>query len=182
MERLREPPGAGADFEHSRPPRNEALEIEIVDVLVDCAQPGFVEALPFSFSQLIEVGCDGGAIVRHSRAGCAIYVRAPNPKPSPEIGKVSHAGLLVLAADDVQSVPVLQFLIAESLSERPTIGRAQKLEIVKRVGVFPKPQAMQLHKSNGRFEPLIDGTGILVARSEERRVGKECRSRWSPYH
>ena len=23
---------------------------------------------------------------------------------------------------------------------------------------------------------------ILYARSEERRVGKECRSRWSPYH
>ena len=22
----------------------------------------------------------------------------------------------------------------------------------------------------------------IVARSEERRVGKECRSRWSPYH
>src|SRR5688572_33362867 len=26
--------------------------------------------------------------------------------------------------------------------------------------------------------PVIDG----LARSEERRVGKECRSRWSPYH
>ena len=25
-----------------------------------------------------------------------------------------------------------------------------------------------------------DGTGM--GRSEERRVGKECRSRWSPYH
>ena len=23
---------------------------------------------------------------------------------------------------------------------------------------------------------------VCVARSEERRVGKECRSRWSPYH
>src|SRR2546427_10474425 len=23
---------------------------------------------------------------------------------------------------------------------------------------------------------------LLIARSEERRVGKECRSRWSPYH
>ena len=23
---------------------------------------------------------------------------------------------------------------------------------------------------------------IPIARSEERRVGKECRSRWSPYH
>ena len=25
-------------------------------------------------------------------------------------------------------------------------------------------------------------TGIVLLRSEERRVGKECRSRWSPYH
>ena len=24
--------------------------------------------------------------------------------------------------------------------------------------------------------------GLIVNRSEERRVGKECRSRWSPYH
>ena len=24
--------------------------------------------------------------------------------------------------------------------------------------------------------------GVNVVRSEERRVGKECRSRWSPYH
>src|SRR2546430_13416736 len=23
---------------------------------------------------------------------------------------------------------------------------------------------------------------VLIVRSEERRVGKECRSRWSPYH
>ena len=27
-----------------------------------------------------------------------------------------------------------------------------------------------------------DGDYVLVHRSEERRVGKECRSRWSPYH
>ena len=26
------------------------------------------------------------------------------------------------------------------------------------------------------------GMGAAVTRSEERRVGKECRSRWSPYH
>ena len=25
-------------------------------------------------------------------------------------------------------------------------------------------------------------TFIAIVRSEERRVGKECRSRWSPYH
>jgi len=26
------------------------------------------------------------------------------------------------------------------------------------------------------------GVDVLLVRSEERRVGKECRSRWSPYH
>ena len=26
------------------------------------------------------------------------------------------------------------------------------------------------------------GDVIVASRSEERRVGKECRSRWSPYH
>ena len=26
------------------------------------------------------------------------------------------------------------------------------------------------------------GNNLLTVRSEERRVGKECRSRWSPYH
>ena len=29
---------------------------------------------------------------------------------------------------------------------------------------------------------LDDLSGAILKRSEERRVGKECRSRWSPYH
>ena len=40
-----------------------------------------------------------------------------------------------------------------------------------------------------RVEELLIGimvkaiqTGSCLLRSEERRVGKECRSRWSPYH
>src|SRR5574341_2693271 len=33
------------------------------------------------------------------------------------------------------------------------------------------------------FDFLSDVTGVdRLNRSEERRVGKECRSRWSPYH
>ena len=32
------------------------------------------------------------------------------------------------------------------------------------------------------FLSRTNRSGILTARSEERRVGKECRSRWSPYH
>ena len=29
---------------------------------------------------------------------------------------------------------------------------------------------------------VTDMNGFVSGRSEERRVGKECRSRWSPYH
>src|SRR3712207_8069412 len=38
----------------------------------------------------------------------------------------------------------------------------------------------------GRDQPVVagaaDGDRAHADRSEERRVGKECRSRWSPYH
>ena len=30
-----------------------------------------------------------------------------------------------------------------------------------------------------QYAPVLE---TLAGRSEERRVGKECRSRWSPYH
>ena len=33
-----------------------------------------------------------------------------------------------------------------------------------------------------RLHFLYEGQTPLETRSEERRVGKECRSRWSPYH
>ena len=36
---------------------------------------------------------------------------------------------------------------------------------------------MENNKTNKETKELK-----LDARSEERRVGKECRSRWSPYH
>ena len=48
------------------------------------------------------------------------------------------------------------------------------------------PAGMQTEQPR-RVEPLhfpLWGSRLIEAlcRSEERRVGKECRSRWSPYH
>ena len=43
-------------------------------------------------------------------------------------------------------------------------------------------------EGNATMRNLLGGKGANLAemtnlgRSEERRVGKECRSRWSPYH
>ena len=35
---------------------------------------------------------------------------------------------------------------------------------------------------NGEYSIPLLPIGEYTVRSEERRVGKECRSRWSPYH
>src|SRR5256886_17458882 len=35
---------------------------------------------------------------------------------------------------------------------------------------------------SSKLPPNSSRTSALTIRSEERRVGKECRSRWSPYH
>src|SRR2546427_7344503 len=34
----------------------------------------------------------------------------------------------------------------------------------------------------GDGNAIVGTSGFFPSRSEERRVGKECRSRWSPYH
>src|ERR1051326_3225461 len=41
--------------------------------------------------------------------------------------------------------------------------------------------ALAEHESFNPFKRMLQGAGRFH-RSEERRVGKECRSRWSPYH
>ena len=43
-------------------------------------------------------------------------------------------------------------------------------------------QKMRRRKENHKFSRMMAVILGLIVRSEERRVGKECRSRWSPYH
>ena len=45
-----------------------------------------------------------------------------------------------------------------------------------------KTKLWQLEQDYHRFERLLKEESVPEQRSEERRVGKECRSRWSPYH
>jgi len=44
------------------------------------------------------------------------------------------------------------------------------------------PVSRRLEPARGREAILIVDVQTVDGRSEERRVGKECRSRWSPYH
>ena len=43
------------------------------------------------------------------------------------------------------------------------------------ISVRPERHSYKMIRESGEFV-------INLTRSEERRVGKECRSRWSPYH
>ena len=47
----------------------------------------------------------------------------------------------------------------------------------RRVTVHPSPVTDEIIIQLGRIADAVERI-----RSEERRVGKECRSRWSPYH
>ena len=80
-----------------------------------------------------------------------------------------------------------------------TVDRRQRLEFTPRESVFFHLRSVCLRAAlfalmwwiltDGDMNSWLVGVPVVliatvasVARSEERRVGKECRSRWSPYH
>src|ERR1051325_1236406 len=60
---------------------------------------------------------------------------------------------------------------------------ASRERIALALGMEPEQAGMELSLEYARrLEHPIEPLRIEAGRSEERRVGKECRSRWSPYH
>ena len=63
-----------------------------------------------------------------------------------------------------------------------------KLTLDEKIGqlfiplVFSEMDSIHFKKTLRLVEKYNVGGLIFSKRSEERRVGKECRSRWSPYH
>ena len=47
---------------------------------------------------------------------------------------------------------------------------------------IPENKKKTITDKVGKMKVWIYGAPYCGKRSEERRVGKECRSRWSPYH
>src|SRR3712207_9173427 len=61
-----------------------------------------------------------------------------------------------------------------------TLQMASVYQAIANDGVRIPPRIVSA--VGGEPTPAPESTRVLSERSEERRVGKECRSRWSPYH
>ena len=76
-------------------------------------------------------------------------------------------------------LPLLPFMVGKYLpSEQVVVGMSVLMSVFAACTFFAAPVFGALSDRFGRKNILI----ISLLRSEERRVGKECRSRWSPYH
>src|SRR2546429_9505214 len=76
----------------------------------------------------------------------------------------------------------LEFLIpppepAEEAAAEPASQKLVNQQTVENIG----QRIRQLRESRSMTQSQLQSRS-KVSRSEERRVGKECRSRWSPYH
>ena len=91
------------------------------------------------------------------------------------IGVAQSRGVILLAIRQA-GVEVLSYKPAQVKQSLVGYGNATKhqmQDMTKRLlhlSAMPKP------------DDAADAIAIALCRSEERRVGKECRSRWSPYH
>ena len=79
-------------------------------------------------------------------------------------------------------------LVMEAMNEMARENRRnadlEACNLVKVYGDRTVVRGMNVSCSCGEIVGILgpNGAGKTTTRSEERRVGKECRSRWSPYH
>ena len=114
------------------------------------------------------------------RTGLRLHLRAA---PDAEaIGAPGRTALFRVAQEALTNV----IRHAQAAAVRITIRRVgDQLRMVIHDDGRSFPVARVLHAPGGRRLGLLgmhERIAMVGGRSEERRVGKECRSRWSPYH
>src|SRR6266498_3175655 len=104
----------------------------------------------------------------------------------PEFALLRGDLLLALAdADGAESCFQSVFEVAGDLGVRmPQLRAATRLTRLWRAAGKRPDGTDELRSAYETFTEGFDTPDLVEARarSEERRVGKECRSRWSPYH
>src|ERR1041384_2065024 len=83
------------------------------------------------------------------------------------------------------TIPILSNVLVEAKGERVGLTATDMdLAIVDHATAeiaAPGAATVPAHMLYDIVRKLPEGSQVQLERSEERRVGKECRSRWSPY-
>src|SRR2546421_10719051 len=74
----------------------------------------------------------------------------------------------------------LPILLAASVLEHSL--KSEREQALVPTAEFDEAMEALSGAAHAAYRRLVDHPGLVAYRSEERRVGKECRSRWSPYH
>src|SRR5256885_15527269 len=95
---------------------------------------------------------------------------------------VTDAVLQALARDEPLTAPSLTFLLRRyTATEREDLRAALESALAR--AVDSQLATAPCDERAAWLTLFVEAAGVSAdERSEERRVGKECRSRWSPYH
>jgi len=99
-----------------------------------------------------------------------------------------HMTLMPISLDDKYEVETgrvfltgIQALVRLPMMQHE-LDRRAKLKTAGFISGYRGSPVGGLDQQLWRAQKFLDKHSIVFKRSEERRVGKECRSRWSPYH
>ena len=105
-----------------------------------------------------------------------MFVPAVLPSKTDSLEKAENQKLLLRMPKNWHLNPGLS-TDNKGASGNPCIGYTYAKLNADELTTILQKRFQQAKDYNRRYEPVLKD-----ARSEERRVGKECRSRWSPYH
>jgi len=155
----------------SEPPLAVADRARLIDALSSCGLPK-IEAVSFVSPNAVPAMAGADAVWAAVRRAPGVAYSALVPNRRGAEAAVSAGGFASLQA----------FLAASDGYNRRNVGKSveESLDDVVDVVAVGRAAGIPVEVSvSAAFGDPYEGE---VDRSEERRVGKECRSRWSPYH
>src|SRR2546425_2639614 len=146
------------------------ISTDKVDAEIPAPASGVLQDIKVSEGTTVQVNTVVGTIAPDAESAAAVSkpVAAPQPAPAPAEKKPPAPPKAAPSQAEQQPAPA-----TAPANEEEDHARSS-------------PLVRKIAREHNVNLSQVSGTGlsgrITKQRSEERRVGKECRSRWSPYH